>query len=32
MPNELPMINANAKSKPTPARNSCNDMLLPFEV
>jgi hypothetical protein len=32
MPNELPMINAIAKSKPTPARNSCHDMLLLLEA
>jgi hypothetical protein len=29
MPNDQPMINASAKSKPTPARNSCNDIPLP---
>jgi hypothetical protein len=28
IPNDQPMINASAKSKPTPARNSCHDMPL----
>jgi hypothetical protein len=28
IPNDQPMINASPKSKPTPARNSCHDMLL----
>jgi len=26
IPNYQPIINASAKSKPIPARNSCNDM------